>query len=71
MPNRKEAPELTFQQHVANYLVREHGYGVLEQSEITDSKYFIAETEDCFYMRERKGQLPSPQEIGRLLEEMK
>jgi len=43
MPKRKKAPELTFQQHVAGYLVREHGYGVLEQSDITDTEHFIAE----------------------------
>lgn len=36
MPRRKKAPELTFQQHIADYLVREHRYGVLEQSGITD-----------------------------------
>ncbi len=40
---RKKAPELTFQQHVADYLVREHGYGVLEQSDITDTEHCIAE----------------------------
>ncbi len=42
MPRRR-APELTFQQHIADYLVREHGYGVLEQSDITDTEHFIAE----------------------------
>ncbi len=31
MPRKKRAPELTFQQHIANFLVRVHGYGVLEQ----------------------------------------
>ena len=40
---RKKKPELTFQQHVADYLVREHGYGVLEQFDITDTEHFIAE----------------------------
>jgi type I restriction enzyme R subunit len=40
---RKKAPELTFQQHIADFLVRVHGYGVLEQSEITDTEHFIAE----------------------------
>ena len=35
MPKRKKPPELTFQQHVADFLVREHSYGVLEQSDIT------------------------------------
>jgi hypothetical protein len=29
MPRRKTAQELTFQQHVADYLVREHKCGVL------------------------------------------
>ena len=40
---RKKVPELTFQQHIADYLVREHQYGVLEQSDITDTEHFIAE----------------------------
>jgi type I restriction enzyme R subunit len=43
MAKRKKAPELTFQEHIADYLVREHGYGVLEQSDITDTEHFIAE----------------------------
>ena len=43
MPKKKEAPELKFQKHIAKYLVREHKYGVLEQSEITDTEHFIAE----------------------------
>ena len=40
---RKKAPELTFQEHIADYLVRVQGYGVLEQSAITDTEQFIAE----------------------------
>jgi type I restriction enzyme, R subunit len=40
---RRRQPEITFQQHIAAYLVREHKYGVLEQSEITDPEHFIAE----------------------------
>ena len=40
---RRKPPELTFQQHIADYLVREHKYGVLEQSDITDTEHFIAE----------------------------
>jgi len=40
---RKRQPELTFQQHIADYLVREHKYGVLEQSEIADTEHSIAE----------------------------
>jgi type I restriction enzyme R subunit len=40
---RKKAPELTFQKHIADFLVREHKYGVLEQTDITDTEHFIAE----------------------------
>lgn len=40
---RKKPPELTFQQHLTDFLVREHGYGVLEQGEITDTEHCIAE----------------------------
>ena len=40
---RHRAPELTFQQHVADYMVRVHGYGVLEQTDITDTEHCIAE----------------------------
>jgi type I restriction enzyme R subunit len=43
MAKRKRAPELTFQQHVADFLVREHKYGVLEQTDITDTEHCIAE----------------------------
>jgi len=43
MAKEKKAPELTFQQHIADYLVREHKYAVLEQSDITDTEHFIAE----------------------------
>ncbi len=43
MAKRKQAPELTFQQHIADYLIREHRYAVLEQSDITDTEHFIAE----------------------------
>lgn len=37
------SPELQFQQHVADFLLREHGYGLLEQAEITDPDYALAE----------------------------
>ena len=40
---KRKAPELTFQQHIADFLVREHGYCVLEQSDITDTEHCIAE----------------------------
>src|SRR5476651_1979208 len=43
MSKKKKAPELTFQKHIADYFVREHKYGVLEQTDITDTEHFIAE----------------------------
>jgi type I restriction enzyme, R subunit len=43
MVEGKRTPELTFQKHIADFLVRVHGYGVLEQSDITDTEHFIAE----------------------------
>src|SRR4051794_22467785 len=43
MARAKKPPELTFQQHIADFLVREHGYGVLDQADITDTEDFIAE----------------------------
>jgi hypothetical protein len=43
MAKRKKPPELTFQEHVADVLARQHEYGVLEQSDITDHEHFIAE----------------------------
>ena len=42
MPKPK-SPELAFQKHIAEYLKREHKYGVLEQTDITDTEHFIAE----------------------------
>jgi len=40
---KKKAPELTFQQHIADFFVREHKYGLLEQADITDTEHCIAE----------------------------
>ncbi|MET0621588.1 MAG: DEAD/DEAH box helicase family protein [Pyrinomonadaceae bacterium] len=36
-------PEIAFQNHIAAFLVREHGYAVLDQSEIVDTDYCLAE----------------------------
>lgn len=41
MPNLP--PELVFQKHIADFFIREHKYGVLEQSDITDPEYALAE----------------------------
>jgi type I restriction enzyme, R subunit len=40
--SRKPA-ELTFQQHIADFLIHVHKYGVLEQPDITDTEHFIVE----------------------------
>ena len=40
---RKKAPEITFQDHIAAYLQREHRYIALKQTEITDSEHVIVE----------------------------
>jgi type I restriction enzyme R subunit len=42
MPRRKKK-ELIFQEHIAAFLVRVHGYGLLEQADITDTEHCIAE----------------------------
>ena len=36
-------PEIAFQNHIAAFLVREHGHAVLEQSNIIDTEYCLAE----------------------------
>lgn len=38
-----EGPEKKFQKHIADFLVREHGFVVLARSEITDADYYFAE----------------------------
>ena len=43
MAKSKDNPELTFQKHIAEFLTHEHGYGVLEQTDITDTENSIAE----------------------------
>ena len=35
MPKRNKAPEIGFQEHITTFLVRVHGYGVLDQADIT------------------------------------
>jgi len=52
---RKKPPELTFQQHIADFLVREHKYGVLEQTDITDTEHFIAEDQLWAFLKATQG----------------
>ena len=43
MSQHNQSPELKFQNHISEFLVQVHGYGVLEQAEITDTEHFFAE----------------------------
>lgn len=40
---KRKTPEISFQEHIAAYLTRVHGYPLLEQAEITDTEHVIAE----------------------------
>ena len=57
MNKKKKVPELTFQQHIADFLIREHGYGVLEQSDITDTNHFIAEDQLWAFLMATQGDM--------------
>ena len=51
MAESKRPPELTFQQHIADFLVRVHGYDVLEQTDITDTDHCVAEDQLWAFLR--------------------
>jgi type I restriction enzyme, R subunit len=55
MARRKKPPELSFQEHIAAYLERKHEYGVLEQSDITDTVHFIAEDNLWSFLKATQG----------------
>ena len=55
MAKKKKAPELTFQQHIADYLIRVHGYGKLEQTDITDTEHCIAEDQLWAFLNATQG----------------
>lgn len=57
MAKPKKPPELTFQQHVSDFLTREHGYGQLEQAEIVDPEHFIAEDHLWAFLRATQADL--------------
>jgi len=52
---RKKPPELTFQEHIADFLVCVHSYGVLEQADITDTEHFIAEDHLWAFLKGTQG----------------
>lgn len=43
MAKSAQSPEIEFQKHIAAFLARVHKYGVLEQSDITDTEHSIVE----------------------------
>jgi type I restriction enzyme R subunit len=45
-----------FQQHIADFLVREHKYGVLEQADITDTENFIAEDQLWAFLQDSQSE---------------
>ena len=49
-----EGPEKKFQRHIAEYFIREHGYGVLEQDDITDKDWYFAEAHLLAFLRPRR-----------------
>lgn len=57
-------PELRFQQHVADFLIREHGYGQLEQVEITDPDYALAEDHVWAFLNDTQ-----PETVAKLAEQ--
>ena len=60
----RKPPELVFQKHIADFLIREHGYGVLEQDEITDQEHCIAEDHLWAFLRDSQ-----PETVRKLAEE--
>src|ERR1043166_3978847 len=55
MPKHKP-PELTFQEHIADFLVREHKFGVLEQADITDTEDYIVEDHLWAFLQDTQAQ---------------
>src|SRR6266446_3733216 len=50
-------PELRFQKHIADFLVREHKYGVLEQADITDTENYIVEDHLWAFLNDTQSEL--------------
>ena len=51
-----EGPEKKFQRHIAEYFIREHGYGVLEQDDITDKDWYFAEAHLLAFLKATQGE---------------
>lgn len=49
-------PELAFQKHIQDFLVRVHKYGVLEQADITETEDFIAEAQLWAFIKDSQSE---------------
>ncbi|MEM7402532.1 MAG: DEAD/DEAH box helicase family protein [Myxococcota bacterium] len=52
-----EGLEKAFQKHVAQYLIREHGYGMLRQADITDRQHYFAEEKLMAFLEATQGEM--------------
>ena len=51
-----EGPEKKFQKHIADFLIREHGFAVLTQEEITDTEFYFAEDHLYAFLKATQGE---------------
>ena len=51
-----EGPEKKFQKHIADFLIREHGFAVLTQDEITDTEFYFAEDHLYTFLKATQGE---------------
>jgi type I restriction enzyme, R subunit len=49
--------ELKFQKHIADFLIREHGYGMLEQGEVVGNEHFIAEDHLWVFLKDTQPEM--------------
>lgn len=51
-----EGPEKQFQRHIAEFLIREHGFAVLTPDEITDTDFYFAEDHLYAFLKATQGE---------------
>jgi len=56
MSESKKIPELIFQQHITDFLMRVHEYSILEQTDITDCEHYIAEDHLWSFLKATQGE---------------
>lgn len=52
-----EGPEKRFQKHIADFLVRKHGYTVLTQDDITDTAFYFAENHLYAFLKKTQSEM--------------